>query len=197
MEKAHSIMSDIIEKVMNRNTFEDTTSRADSEFRSTNNVPKNEAPSIYLEVNRNENPTNDEAWIPSAAYSVDNSKDTGAMKSGQNPNTINDESSAAGRSTVTHVKGEDMEEYADTIELDREVRMINIEVLHYEIKGRFLQPNREMSDTKAQLSGNLHPTSIDRREEDESKKEMVNNAERKLEGSDSNNGEPRLRHILR
>ena len=107
------------------------------------------------------------------------------MKSGQDPNVIDDESSAADRSAATHVKEEDMEEYSDTIESDREARRMNIEVLHYEIKGRFLQPNREMSDTKAKLSGNLHPTSIDRREEDESNKEMVNNDQRKLEGSEA------------
>ena len=84
------------------------------------------------------------------------------MKSDRDPNIIDDESSAAGRSAATHVKEEDMEEYADTIESDREVTMINIEVLHYEIKGKFLQPNREMTDTKSQLLENLHPTGIDR-----------------------------------
>ena len=66
------------------------------------------------------------------------------MKSDQDPNVIDDESSAADRSAVTHVNEEETEEYADTIESDREARMINIEVLHYEIKGKFLQPNREI-----------------------------------------------------
>ena len=61
------------------------------------------------------------------------------------------ESSATNHSVATHAKEEDKKEYSNTIESDREARMINVEVQHHEIKGNYLQPNREMTDTKSHL----------------------------------------------
>ena len=63
--------------------------------------------------------------------------------------------------------------------------MMNIEIQHDEIKGEFLQPNREITDTKSRLLEKLHPTGIDREEEDESNKKIVNSSQRKLEGAEA------------
>ena len=95
------------------------------------------------------------------------------------------ESSVTNRSVATRVKEEDKKKYSNTIESDQEARMMNIEVQHYEIKGEYLQPNREITDTKSRPLEKLLPTGIDREEEDESNKKIVNSAQRKLEGAEA------------
>ena len=114
VEKAHSIMRDMIKKVMNKNSDtegKDVTDITDSKpldnLKLTNNVLKDDASTDCLEVNKKENQTDDGARNPRTAYlsncashknpdevlhkaveAVSN-KDADAMKPDQDLNIIN------------------------------------------------------------------------------------------------------------